>query len=407
MKRHAILAASSAHRWIKCPGSIRMTRDIADTRSSAADLGTAAHVLGEGALRGQYKINPKIGLAGVTVRLEDKQLFLADPEMSAAVMFHVNHVTQLLKDKPARLFLEQRVSLEHVRPNMFGTLDVAIHYPKRRHLVVIDYKHGFTPVHLVTMPDIKSGVAEVNPQLMFYAAGMLHQLKDERVERVTLEIIQPRCQEVEPCQTITLPAESVTSWAEDTLWEAACATDMADAPLNAGEHCRFCPALAVCPAVHKLAENTALTDFSALATRPIEVPMEPAALSKVLRAAPLIDAWLRACEAAAMELLMRGQPVDGFKLVRKRANREWPTEDALELYGRLVKAGGAQTKKELRGESKSLFKQELISPAQLEKVVGKAVVDKVAIKPESGLTLAAASDRREAVDPSSDFEDML
>ena len=49
--KHALLSASSAHRWLHCTPSARLERDFPDRPSAAAAEGTAAHALGEYKLR--------------------------------------------------------------------------------------------------------------------------------------------------------------------------------------------------------------------------------------------------------------------------------------------------------------------------------------------------------------------
>ena len=123
-------------------------------------------------------------------------------------------------------------------------------------------------------------------------------------------------------------------------------------------------------------------------------------VANVLRWAPLLDSWLREVELRAFEELQRGEEYPGFKLVRKKTNRAWPTEDPKRLKALLVGAGmPAKT---------DIFKEpEVLSPAQLEKLIkDKAVVAKVAVKPEGGMTMAASSDPREAVTVGGDFKEL-
>ena len=48
---HALLSASSSHRWLNCPPSVRLSEGIPDQGSDYAREGTDAHSLCEGLLR--------------------------------------------------------------------------------------------------------------------------------------------------------------------------------------------------------------------------------------------------------------------------------------------------------------------------------------------------------------------
>ncbi|NRW27735.1 hypothetical protein DFH72_001420 [Clostridium beijerinckii] len=51
MAKHAILSASSSHRWLKCPPSVELEKGFENKTSEAAEEGTLAHELGELSLR--------------------------------------------------------------------------------------------------------------------------------------------------------------------------------------------------------------------------------------------------------------------------------------------------------------------------------------------------------------------
>ena len=53
--KHAILSASSSHRWLNCPPSARLELEFEDRETEAAAEGTAAHALCEHKLRRALK----------------------------------------------------------------------------------------------------------------------------------------------------------------------------------------------------------------------------------------------------------------------------------------------------------------------------------------------------------------
>lgn len=48
---HAILSASSSHRWLECPPSAKLCAELPDTSSEYAQEGTDAHTLCEHRLK--------------------------------------------------------------------------------------------------------------------------------------------------------------------------------------------------------------------------------------------------------------------------------------------------------------------------------------------------------------------
>jgi hypothetical protein len=219
---------------------------------------------------------------------------------------------------------------------------------------------------------------------------------------VTMKIVQPNSFEVEPIQTITISAQELMHWVQYVLLPAAIAASKPNAELVPGDQCKWCAAQAVCPAFADKATELASADFREV-TRPALPPA--AALTRkqvanVLKWAPLLDSWLREVESRAFEELQRGEEYPGFKLVRKKTNRAWPTEDADKLKKLLIGAGmPAKT---------NIFKEpEVLSPAQLEKLIkDKGIVAMVAQKPEGGLTMASSSDPREAITVGGDFKEL-
>ena len=56
MVKHALLSASSSHRWLHCPPSARLSESYEDKGSDYAAEGTDAHTLCE------YKLRKVLGL---------------------------------------------------------------------------------------------------------------------------------------------------------------------------------------------------------------------------------------------------------------------------------------------------------------------------------------------------------
>ena len=58
-RQHAILSASSAHRWLNCGPSARLEQSFEDRETEAAAEGTAAHAQAEHKLRRALKLQTK------------------------------------------------------------------------------------------------------------------------------------------------------------------------------------------------------------------------------------------------------------------------------------------------------------------------------------------------------------
>lgn len=292
------------------------------------------------------------------------------------------------------LLIEHHVNLNFVRDDMYGTLDAAILKPGI--LVINDFKYGYVPVRIIDynlLLDSEHGeLSHINPQLLYYAAGLAHEHGWKHNE-VILEITQPRCIEVPPVQSTTVSAIALKDWAENDLWEAAHLATLENAPLVAGEWCRFCPAMAICPEAKKVIQEQAETDFMEVASAILEVPSDDEKLSKILHWAPHIDAWIRACNELALSRMQNGHKIEGYKIVETRKHRIWPTEDP-DTLAKLLKV-----------PKKKLFADpEILSPSKMEKVATKKVVAAIAIRPAGDLTIAVESDRRPAVSLKGDFD---
>lgn len=391
---HAKLGASASHRWMHCPGSLRMSEGIEDKGSSYAREGTAAHELGERVLRQRLKLQGGVAhdFIGESIEVEG-ELWLVTDEMADAVQVYVDHIQSRideldeLDDEGVEAFIEHRFDLARLNPPgpMYGTSDCTLWHEGTRHLDVNDYKHG-------------AGVAvdaERNSQLMTYALGAVVEL-GKRPETIRVTITQPRGHHPEGIiRSYDFGWDELIAFKQE-LFEAARATTEPDAPLAAGEWCRFCPAHATCPAKQTQANLVAADAFAVVTpSDETELPNPEAIGDEQLRfimekSGQVVD-WLRAVEAHVMARLERGEDFDGFKLVEGRANRRWKDPQAVDKYlrGRGLRKGERYT-------------QRLVSPAQAEKLIksleGPNLPEKLWEKPEGKLKLVPSSDKRPAIE---------
>ncbi|XWN29912.1 MAG: DUF2800 domain-containing protein [Devosia sp.] len=370
---HAKLSASGAHRWLACPGSIRMSEGIESPQSEYAAEGTAAHALAERCLRDGVDAKSFIDTS-----IDD---FVVDEEMADAVQIYLDFVRSL----PGQRFVEQRVAFDDHVPDGFGTVDALVLDADTQTLHVVDLKYG-------------QGVqvnAEENPQGACYALGAFQEYGWlEAFERVHIVIVQPRLDHISEWDTTV---EVLQNWANGTLAPAAEAALKDDAPLVPGEtQCRFCPAKGTCRALADHAMAAASDGFSSTGEPKDVEPLAPDEVGALLDRVPLVELWLKAIRSKGTALLNAGKTVPGWKLVRGRSQRHWDDETVVDkaLARAKIKAADRYTKK-------------LISPAQAEKRLGKdhPLLSRHVVRPDGAPTLAPESDKRPAikVDPAAGF----
>ena len=261
---------------------------------------------------------------------------------------------------------ETRVGFGDFLPNVFGSTDLLGRIGKRA--FILDWKFG-------------SGVpvpADDNPQLMFYAAAAM---RTPEVQWVFDE-----CDEIE-CIIVQPP--SVKRWVtttkrikafEQELAMAVKISQMPDAPLNAGEHCRWCAAKPTCPKMTGLADRALHAKLDTL---------DVVQIADYLKKADMLEQWIADVRGLAHQVLDAGKPVPGFKLVAKRAIRSWADED--QALVAMMNEGIPEDE---------LTQVKVISPAQAEKVLkkhGKQLPANQVVAVSSGSTLVEESDPRPAV----------
>jgi hypothetical protein len=384
---HATLGASGAHRWMACPGSVRLEAGLPDSTSLHAIEGTAAHELAEACL--QLDNAHPHGCIGSVITVEGEHIVVTE-EMADAVKVFVDYVRIAASETDARVEYEMRVGLDVLHPPapMYGTADAVIWQPHSRILTIADFKYG-------------QGVvveAENNPQLRYYALAAVLTMK-VRPDLICMTVVQPRAEHEDgPVRVATMTWADLIAF-RDELLEAAHKASKPDAPVGpVGKHCRFCRAKAICPAQRSTAVAIAQSEFETL---PAAGPPPPEALTTtellaVMDKASLVEDWLTSVRNYVQSQLEQGHEMPGWKLVAKRATRRWTNE--------------TEAEKALRKHHKvgDIFTKKLISPAQAEALAkrnGTTIPADLIVSQSSGHNLARESSPKPAITPGSNAAD--
>lgn len=372
MGAHARLGASKAERWDACPGSIALSETVPEPPASEYAIeGSAAHELNELLFQDSGEALPE----AIPVEIE------WDPETGEPTQWAEVEVTEemiefgqeyvkicLSRADGHPYWVETKVNLNvlaarhGIEEDMFGTADFATFRPDGEKdgiltgvLEIVDYKYGTGII-----VDVRE-----NLQLIYYAIGMVVMLQTlmgqpVRPHTIVTTIYQPRVEHSQgPIRSWSYTWDELKE-ASQRLMAAAKRTQEVDAPLNAGDHCIFCPALKVCPEQQRLAETVAADNFSVIETGEEEASLsdEAAAVQFVLQYGSIIKKRIDTIFEQVRAHMEQGGEVPGYKLVRGRRNYEWSNEDdALKYLAR--KLGGKEV----------VAPRKLVTPAQARKML--------------------------------------
>lgn len=320
-KIHSELGASVASRWMPCPGSIRLSRQVPKPPTSDfAQEGTRAHAVAELSLSKNVDPGFFLGMA-----LEGGEI---TEEMADFVTIFTDHCRELetLAGKE-NTWVERRFNLGLLNPPapMFGTADFVAYISDSHTLHVVDLKYGAGVV-----VEVKG-----NKQLRYYALGAALSLDTAKypIDVVTITIVQPRAGHPDGViRSETISYLELIEFGAELMADAKATMDP-NAPLVAGAHCRFCPASGVCPAQRANAVAVAQAEFDVV---PVVLPPPPATLTMeqladYLPRLNILEDWIKSVRAHALAATERGE-MPGYKLVAKRATRKWSDEDGAATY---------------------------------------------------------------------------
>lgn len=378
-RKHALLSASSAARWLICTAAPRFEENFPDTSSEYAAEGTLAHSVAELYARNRFYPMTTRKFNAELKKLKADPLY--DDEMLKTAEIYVDYLTEkaLSYERTPHTAFEVRVDFSAYVKEGFGTCDCVMIGGDTLHIT--DYKHGKgVPVS-----------ATDNPQMKLYALGALHQympVYGDSIKKVSMGICQPRLNsEVEED---TLSVEELFEWGESIRPIAEAAFD-GKGEFVAGEHCRFCRGRAQCRA--RSDYYTALEEAMQRDT------LSDEEIGELLTRGAALKTWLSDLESYAAEALLKGDPIPGWKLVAGRSNRAFRDEAA--AFQMILDAGYDREK---------LYQPKTL--AELEKVVGKKdfaeLMGGLIYKPPGKPTLAPEDDRRPAYNSAeSDFKEVI
>lgn len=362
---HSKRSPSSAHRWRRCPGSVREEEGLPDSVGEEAVQGTCFHEVAAECL--EFGIDPWPYVGKMIDLAEDGERKFTR-EMAEKMMPGLIQL-RAFEDVPgAKMHVEKRVKLdEWIGPDESGTADCFIIDVLNRRIINWDWKWGAgVPVD-----------PEWNDQTILYTLGVWSDyargiFEAEGVEPEDIEVIicieQPRA----PGGGGTWRTTMADLLAEGALIrEDADATLDPDAPLVPGEkQCKFCKAARwnTCKARAKKVldlldlDEDELED-SLMFMQPPELPrsISVEARSEIILHRKLIEGFLNQLHDEIMEDARLGKPTPGLKRVAgRRPPRKWKDESRAALL----------LEHDLGDEA---YSKKLRSPAQIEDELRKPV----------------------------------
>ena len=368
MARHALLSASSSHRWIHCPPSIRLGEKYENRGSEYAAEGTEAHLLCE------YRLKQMLG-----IDMEDPVpgLQYYSKEMEANAEGYAQYVMEIYEKakescKDPIVLIEQQVSYEKWVRDGFGTADALVVADGTLH--VIDYKNG-------------KGVlveCEGNSQMRCYGLGSL-ELFDGiyDIQNIEMTIYQPNRDNISTCMLVK---EDLFEWADTVLAPAAALAFEGKGEYACGEWCQFCPVKHICRARADYAMQLARYDFADPDV------LEDEDIEDILARADTLTSWASDVKDYALRQALSGKEWKGWKLVEGRSNRKYTDEE--KVAAAVEKAGFDPYEKKLLGITAMT---QTLGRKRFNELLGGLVM-----KPTGKPVLVPESDKRPAMNTAKD-----
>ena len=411
-QEHALLSPSSAKKWINCPAALACEFGLPNESGQAAVNGTVMHLVAETVLnrvikgediradtyKGVYALNEGKGPIKALVKPEKGAVLITDDFVSQANRY-VDYCRPII-DAAELIEVESRVNLTRVlhperRLRMpasggglltdeplqtFGTADLVAVMPDGM-LIVGDLKTGRHKV-----------LAKENKQMMLYALGLLRKLKRlYDITAVRLVIFQPYAGGADEWDTTPEALELFGKFASKAALKAIDAFERGKKGLKPADFrpgndaCQWCRFAEKCNAKRKSASAEAESDLSDDSTE-----MTLAQLKAEWDKLPLMRQHIADIEKAMYAALMRGEQVEGLKLVEGReGNRSWTDPKAV-----IAKFGD------------KVMTESIMTPTAAVKVIPEEELAEYITRKPGQPSIATADDKRPAWAPVSD-EDLV
>jgi hypothetical protein len=365
----SIVGGSSAARIVNCPGSVAMQASLppVTNRDSIYSIeGTALHSVMELLIVGKTTL-AKLLAKPITVNDIEITEELVNEALRPAMAYWEDLITRVDTWQ-----LETKVEFPGIE-GAFGTADVIARDDIENITYITDWKFGAGEA-VKALYD-----STINEQLMFYACATRYTQPEYFPSgcRVVLTVVQPRARGHDPITTVEVSLQELDNF-EVALCRAVTTAGQKNAPTEKGRWCRFQNCQTICP--H---HTGALIDLKLLAPKVLETPNHLNVLLDILDAAPIVENLIREARTQAHLMMSNGEDVPGWKLVAKRANRQW-TVDAKALA------------KKLKLPAAKLYDTKLKSPAGVEKM-GVKIPEGLTAAVSSGTTIAPVSDKRPSI----------
>lgn len=348
MSSHSLFSPSKANMWMECVGALAMPENQQDdTSSTFADDGTASHTLASWCFDNNLDT---ADYPGEAIRINGRDYTL-DDERRTRIQSYVDDVRRSAMG--GILWSEHRVDLSRylgmavceactgtgmVGPHknscamcggsgevpQGGTSDAVVILPELETVIVGDLKDGAGERVWASYLDA-DGVRQPNHQAANYGLGVLEDvlLLGHKITKVILRVYQPRLDHLDKFEMtvddllafgnkVTAAAlkngEAFTVQGPNGI---ASALDM-KGMLNPGtKTCRWCRAIASCPAYIRQITEITRAEFDDESTDPLPIPDSTDALAKSYAKAPLVAQWLKAVTAAVNKAVADGKTVIG------------------------------------------------------------------------------------------------